>query len=184
MAPLDEALALAPVLIVSADRRSRQLIRSIFDTWSVPADEAVDTLDAAEKLLFRNPHSAVICDESLPSGTANDLFRLLQWQGMEMPFVVAAETPWLRLPRSPSLRVIGKPVNSGLLWEILDDLMEGALARFQHTLDVRDAAEWSCRRMIPSNEPFLLCESAGLDQSVGRRNDPEPSLFHASAQPR
>lgn len=54
------------------------------------------------------------------------------------------ETPWLRLPRvSAGDQEAGE---LDLLWNLLDDLMEGALARFQHTLDVRDAAEWSCQR--------------------------------------
>ena len=179
MATMDEALTLAPVLIVSADSRTRQGMHSIFDTWGIPADEAEDTVDAAEKLLFRNPHSAVICDESLPSGTADDLCRLLLWQGMEMPFVVAVSNPWNRISRNPRLRMLEKPLRTDSLWDTLNELMDGALAHYQQALDARDAAEWSRQCSKPPTNPFLLCDSAGMDQSVGRRNDPVPSLFEA-----
>lgn len=174
---MDENMALAPVLIVSADRRTRQVMRAIFDTWNVPAEEAEDTVDAAEKLLFRNPHSAVICDESLPSGTAHDLYRLLLWQGMEMPFIVAVNAPWGRLISGTSLRMLEKPMCADVLWDTLNDLMDGAMARYQQVLDNRDAAEWSRHCAQSRNNPFLLCDSAGQDQSVGRRNDSRPSLF-------
>ena len=174
---MDIDFVLAPVLIVSADARTRQVIHSIFDTWSVPADEAQDTLEAAEKLLFRNPHSAVICDESLPSGTAHDLFRLLLWQGMEMPFIVADENRWTRAPHNPNLRTLGKPLSSDALWEALNDIMDGALDRYQKSLDTRDAAEWSSHLGRSQDNPFLLCDGAELDQSVGRRNDHRSALY-------
>lgn len=182
MAHSTDALVLAPVLIVCADRRARQGVREIFDTWGVPADEAQDTVDAAEKLLFRNPHSAVVCDELLPSGAAHELRRLLLWQGMEMPFVMAVERPWTPVTRIPNLRLLEKPLCADALWTALDDLMDGALARHQHTLDERDARAWSHRRPSSSSNPFLLCDSDGLDQSVGRRNDSLASLFEAGRQ--
>jgi DNA-binding NtrC family response regulator len=172
----DEDFVLAPVLIVSADSRTRQVIRGIFEGWDVPVDEAQDTLDAAEKLLFRNPHSAVICDESLPDGTAHDLFRLLLWQGMEMPFVVAVEKSWMRTSRSQNFRLLEKPLSSDALWEVLNDIMDGALSRYQKSLDAQDAAAWS-RFTKPEDQTFLLCDGAELDQSVGRRNDPRTALF-------
>src|SRR6266498_4646228 len=80
------------LLVEDSEDDARLVLREIKRGWYEVESERVESADAMQAALARQPWDLIICDFSLPRFSAPNALELLKKSGLDLPFIIVSGT--------------------------------------------------------------------------------------------